>query len=96
MDNEAINLAQVTKAAETIKELGLEPTVERVIEQLGEGSQSRIHTLLKLWKAGEELGEVFLIELVESDRIRAVKEGRPEYTLEQLIQLHLKFGSYCF
>jgi hypothetical protein len=34
MDNEVINFAQVTKAAETIKALGLEPTVERVMEQL--------------------------------------------------------------
>jgi hypothetical protein len=96
MANESINLAQVTKAAETIKTLGLEPTVERVIEQLGEGYQSRIHTLLRLWKVGEEFGEEFLTELVESERIRAAEEERPEYTLEQLIQLHLKFGSIYF
>jgi hypothetical protein len=96
MDNEVINFAQVTKAAETIKALGLEPTVERVMEQLCVDSQSKIYTLLNLWKVGEELGEEFLTELVESERIRAAKDGRPEYTLEQLIDLHLKFGSNCF
>ena len=51
MARAGVNYIHVVKAAEAIKERGLEPTVDRVREQLGTGSKSTIAPLLKQWKA---------------------------------------------
>jgi hypothetical protein len=91
MNNEFINFAQVTKAAETIKALGLEPTIDRVIEQLGVGNQNSIGSLLNQWKIKDEEAACFG-RLVQNEKIRAAEEGRAEYTLEQLKDLKEKFG----
>jgi hypothetical protein len=91
MTNEAITLDQVAKAAEAIKGDGLEATVDRVIEQLGVGSQNSIGSLFDQWKMQDEEAADFS-RLVQAEKIRAAEEGRPEYTLEQLKDLKEKFG----
>lgn len=46
-----INYIDVAKAAEHLKALDVEPTVDKVRERLGTGSKSTIGPLLKQWKA---------------------------------------------
>ena len=47
MARAGVNYIHVAKAAEAIKERGLEPTVDRVREQLGTGRHRPITTILK-------------------------------------------------
>jgi hypothetical protein len=91
MANEAVTIDQVAKAAETIKGIGLDPTIDRVIEQLGVGNQNSIGSLLNQWKIKDEEAACFG-RLVQNEKIRAAEEGRAEYTLEQLKDLKEKFG----
>jgi chromosome segregation ATPase len=51
MARSGVSYIDVAKTAETIKESGNEPTVDRVRERLGTGSKSTITPLLKQWKA---------------------------------------------
>mgnify|MGYP000409455690 CR=1 FL=1 len=86
MARAGVNYIHIAKAAEAIKESGLEPTVDRVREQLGTGSKSTIAPLLKQWKAQNEAsGDVSglpsdLVEVVKSlyDRVQQEAESKIE------------------
>ncbi len=54
MARAGVTYYDVTKAAETIKAGGQEPTVDRVREQLGTGSRSTIAPLLKRWRSDND------------------------------------------
>ncbi|WP_160153683.1 DNA-binding protein [Microbulbifer sp. ALW1] len=51
MARTGVNYFDIVQAADTIKQRGEEPTVDRVREELGTGSKSTIAPLLKRWKA---------------------------------------------
>lgn len=86
MARAGVNYIHIAKAAEAIKENGLEPTVDRVREQLGTGSKSTIAPLLKQWKAkNEDSGDVSglpsdLVEVVKSlyERVQQEAESKIE------------------
>jgi chromosome segregation ATPase len=86
MARAGVNYIHIAKAAEAIKESGLEPTVDRVREQLGTGSKSTIAPLLKQWKAQNEAsGDVSglpsdLVEVVKSlyERVQQEAESKIE------------------
>jgi chromosome segregation ATPase len=56
MARSGVTYTEVAKAAETVKQQGFEPTVDRVREKLGTGSKSTIGPHLKQWKSAN-LGE---------------------------------------
>lgn len=86
MARAGVNYIHIAKAAEAIKENGLEPTVDRVREQLGTGSKSTIAPLLKQWKAQNEASVDVsglpsdLVEVVKSlyERVQQEAESKIE------------------
>jgi chromosome segregation ATPase len=50
MARTGVTYDDVAKAADTLQEAGIEPTVDRVRERLGTGSKSTLAPLLKRWK----------------------------------------------
>lgn len=79
-----VTYADVSSAASAVKTAGLEPTVDRVREQLGTGSKSTIGPLLKRWRnshAGAEHSDSLppeLLALVQSlyDKIQTDAESK--------------------
>lgn len=71
MARSGVTYTEVAKAAETVKQQGFEPTVDRVREQLGTGSKSTIGPHLRQWKSAN-LGEGAISGLPD-DLLRTVK-----------------------
>jgi len=71
MARAGVTYTEVAKAAETVKEQGFEPTVDRVREKLGTGSKSTIGPHLKQWKSSI-LGEGAIPGLPD-ELLKAVK-----------------------
>lgn len=84
MARAGVTYHDIAKAAESIKALGQEPTVDRVREQLGTGSKSTIAPLLKRWRstteeAPEENGlPSDLLDIVKSlhERVQHIADQR--------------------
>ncbi len=74
MARAGVTYIQVAKAAEMLKQQALEPTVDRVREQLGTGSKSTIGPYLKKWKSGN----------LDKDSI----SGLPDELLKTVKSLH--------
>ncbi|MFK5949667.1 MAG: DNA-binding protein, partial [Methylococcales bacterium] len=71
MARAGINYIDVTKAAQAIYDKGQNPTVDRVLAQLGSGSKSTIAPLLKQWKAEQD--QVVDSAGLSDDILKAVK-----------------------
>lgn len=71
MARAGVTYTEVAKAAETVKQQGFEPTVDRVREKLGTGSKSTIGPHLKQWKSAN-LGEGAIPSLPD-ELLRTVK-----------------------
>ena len=71
MARAGVTYTEVAKAAETVKQQGFEPTVDRVREQLGTGSKSTIGPHLRQWKSAN-LGEGAISGLPD-ELLRTVK-----------------------
>ena len=92
MARAGVNYVQVTKAAETLKAQGLEPTVDRVREQLGTGSKSTIGPLVKQWRSQHEVsGDVSGLpnDLVDSvkDLYERIQQ-QAESTIQEMSSSH--------
>lgn len=92
MARAGVTYIQVANAAQSLKQLDLEPTVDRVREKLGTGSKSTIAPFLKQWKTkntdleqvaglpGELLQVVkSLYERVEGDASLKIAEASTEF-----------------
>jgi chromosome segregation ATPase len=71
MARSGVTYVDISRAAESFRERGIEPTVDRVREYLKTGSKSTIAPLLKRWKAN--LGDVEFVPGLPSDIVEAVK-----------------------
>lgn len=71
MARAGVNYQDISKAAESIKAHGQEPTVDRVREHLGTGSKSTIAPLLKRWRSDH--GEASDIGGLPNDLVEVVK-----------------------
>jgi chromosome segregation ATPase len=71
MARSGVTYVDISRAAESFRERGIEPTVDRVREYLKTGSKSTIAPLLKRWKAN--LGNVEFVPGLPSDIVEAVK-----------------------
>ena len=91
MARAGVTYHDVAKAAEAIKILRQEPTVDRVREHLGTGSKSTIAPLLKRWRSDNgEAGDIDglpidLIEVVKSlhERVQQMADHRIEQTRQE-------------
>lgn len=91
MARAGVTYHDVAKAAEAIKNLRQEPTVDRVREHLGTGSKSTIAPLLKRWRSDN--GETAdtgglpndLVEVVKSlhERVQQMADHRIEQTRQE-------------
>ncbi|WP_416308550.1 DNA-binding protein [Neptunicella sp. SCSIO 80796] len=96
MARAGVTYHDVAKAAEAIKNLRQEPTVDRVREHLGTGSKSTIAPLLKRWRSdnGEstDIGGLpnDLVEVVKSlhDRVQQMADHRIEQARQGFKELN--------
>jgi len=96
MARAGVTYHDVAKAAEAIKNLRQEPTVDRVREHLGTGSKSTIAPLLKRWRSdnGEtaDLGGLpnDLVEVVKSlhERVQQMADHRIEQARQEFKELN--------
>ena len=90
MARAGITYHDVVKAAEALKTLGQEPTVDRVRERLGTGSKSTIAPLLKRWRSNHS--EVSDTSGLPGDVVEAVKslyeriQQAAEHRIDQALQ----------
>ena len=91
MARSGVNYIDVTKAAEAIRALGQEPTVDRVREYLGTGSKSTIAPLLKRWRSNnadgadtEGLPEDLVVAMKSLyERVQLLADARIEQASEE-------------
>ena len=87
MARAGVTYNDITKAAESIKSRGQEPTVDRVREHLGTGSKSTIAPLLKRWRSSN--GDPASIEGLPNDLVEVVKSlhDRVQQMAEHKVEL---------
>ena len=87
MARTGVTYNDITKAAESIKSRGQEPTVDRVREHLGTGSKSTIAPLLKRWRSSN--GDPASIEGLPNDLVEVVKSlhDRVQQMAEHKVEL---------
>jgi len=102
MARAGVTYLEVAKAAQTIQHLGQNPTVDRVLAQLGTGSKSTLGPLLKRWKSENEgdtdtggLPDGILktvkalhehLQQIADDKIKHVEDACASTVTEQLTQ----------
>ncbi len=90
MARSGVTYLDVAKAAEAIRSLGQNPTVDRVLAHLGTGSKSTLAPLLKQWKSSQEqTAEPSGLPAEVIEAVKALHERlqhNAEHTVEQAKQ----------